>query len=463
MKIRLSLAALAALSTMSFAAGIELYEDVNTKQIFTEPGENRQKLGSFVQENNLAEMMSKEIKSTPISSKAGKIELSGTHYLGYTMNQYGATNSGDKTSAQGGVELRRNYITAKAYLDGKDYFRVTLDDASELGNTPADQGGGATSTTTTGSATNGYANIFIKYAYLWLDNVLPYTGVEMGITHRAWIDYEENNAWYYRSLNRVLLEDKFSVATKSFATKFDTINVGPDVMNSADFGVNFRTHTPYFSSEIALFNGEGYHPTYVQGDNKGMSFEGRLTANLMGDGEHEGHRSKLKDTYADISVSWMDSMDHKDYDQTITGSTAYDRKAYWLHAVYNIPEFLIAAQVGKMTDDYHKTAADKEKNMYSVNAEVRPMKDWTILARYDNLDQKLKGGVSDTAHAGDANQYIIGLAYKYNKYVNFIGSYKSVDAKETTAGTGSNGANVGSTVGDALDKKSYMLTAEINW
>ena len=72
MKLRASLVALAALASVASASGLTLYEDITTKQIFTEPGENRQKLGSFVQENNLAEMMSKEVKGVPVEAKLKK-------------------------------------------------------------------------------------------------------------------------------------------------------------------------------------------------------------------------------------------------------------------------------------------------------------------------------------------------------------------------------------------------------
>jgi len=39
----------------------------------------------------------------------------------------------------------------------------------------------------------GETNVRLKYAYLYLDNILPSTGVEFGQAHRPWIDYEEHS------------------------------------------------------------------------------------------------------------------------------------------------------------------------------------------------------------------------------------------------------------------------------
>ncbi len=490
MKLRASLVALAALASVASASGLTLYEDITTKQIFTEPGENRQKLGSFVQENNLAEMMSKETKSTPVfAAKSQKLEFEGTHYFGYTSNNYREKNAYGTKSA-GGFEFRRNYVQVKAYLTDKDYFRVTVDSTKELEASPTSSG-----------STSGYSTAYVKYAYLWLDKVplIPNTGAEIGVVHRPWIDYEEHNSWYYRSFNKVAVEDKFSTAYTKYtaavapvlannyqatAATYSSTTVGPDIINSADLGINLKTKTEYFTSEIGLLNGEGYHAdknAANQAGSNGMSFEYRLTGHIFGDGKKVGKYDRTKDSYANISVAGMVSKNHKDNNLAANDNAEYDRKWTMVHAVYNNPYFLVAAQYSKVNDDlnYPDSATtslyDKELKVWSVNAEVRPVKDWTIIARYDNMDTKYKNANSATTNAdskyndnkvGDATQTMVGAAYKYSKNISFIGTYKVVDAKDKTVVTAAqrNYAGAGATtVGDILDKRTFMLTTEVKW
>ncbi len=450
MKLRASLVALATLVSIASASGLTLYEDITTKQIFTEPGENRQKIGSFIQENNLAEAMSKEVKGIPVTSKAKSIEFSGTHYFGFTSNSYGANNAA-KGSSSAGFEARRNYVQLKAFFNDKDYFRVTLDATKELEST------GTT-----------YANAYVKYAYLWLDKILPYTGAEIGIAHRPWIDYEEHNAWYYRSINKVIVEDKFSCMTGTSTC------VGPDLVNSADLGVNFKTKTDYFTSELGIFNGEGYHADKnaknQQNSNEGqLSYEWRLTAHLLGDGKKVGKYDRMKDMYANISFAGLSSKNHKDNNVTVGDSGEYDRDMYIIHGVFNHPYGLIAAQYVDAKDRGHNDAASavttraKDMTMWSINGEVRPVKDWTILARYDDMktkypDQAASVTGNNELNVGDATQWIAGVAYKYSKNINFIASYKQVDAKDNTAVSGQTYK-----VGDQLDKKTFMVTTEVKW
>ncbi|MCX6060722.1 MAG: hypothetical protein NT103_00500 [Campylobacterales bacterium] len=462
-KVTLSALAAVMLSGVAYADTMTLFSDPKTGQVFTTAGEGRVEMGDFVDAKTVdmgqreSESAFSEYKDTMkkyvnVKSHAKTLDFSGTHYFGLSTNTYGANNQyGNDTST--GFEFRRNYLQAKAYFNDKDYFRVTMDTTNELETT----------------STNGYANMYVKYAYLYLDKVLPYTGVEIGVAHRPWIDYEEHNSWYYRSINKVILEDKFSTSLASGT------NVGVDTMNSADLGVNFQTKTPYFSSELGLFNGEGYHPASDQKLNSGLSAEWRLTGHLMGNGEQVGKYKLDKDTYANISFAGISSKKEK-YDGTAsldTATSVYDKNLYLFHAVYSQPEFLISAQydVTKYSYEGANNASDKELKTWSVNGEYRPIKDWTVLARYDDLKTEYTN-VAGTAgnnvnNTGDATQIIYGVSYEYNKNVKFIASGKTVNAKQTTLATNTQtdaaGITSGVTVGDLLDKQSWMLTTEVNW
>lgn len=373
-------------------------------------------------------------KNIGVTAKAKKIEFSGTHYLGFTSAN--PLKQSSTVSNSQGFEMRRNYVQAKAYINDSDYLRVTLDATKELASAPG-----------TDAKTKGYAEVFVKYAYLWLDKVLPYTGAEIGIAHRPWIDYEEHNGWYYRSFNKVALEHK------STETEY-----GPDLVNSADFGVNFKTKTDYFTSEIGIFNGEGYHADKLAANQKnsnGLSAEWRLTVHPLGDGAKVGKYDRTKDEYLHVSTYGLNSKNHKDDSTTVNDTAEFDRAFYGIHAVYNQPKFLIAGQYFSAKDSYSNTvlgtALDrKEINGWSINGEFRPVTDWTVIGRYDHHEKDEVTIAGTETHKEDAKQIIYGVAYKYNKNVTFIASGKQIRDKynKTTVGA---------------EKDVYMLTTEVKW
>lgn len=457
MKLKASIAACLALASIASASGITLYEDIQTKQIFTEPGENRQKLGSFIQENNVAELMSKEVKGIPVTSKAKKLEFSGTHYLGFTSANP-RVQDGTNNNSQG-FEFRRNYVQVKAYLNDKDYLRVTMDATKELASAADSSFNNSKGTYsyTPSSQNSGYADVFIKYAYLWLDSVpfLPNTGAEIGVVHRPWIDYEEHNGWYYKSFNKVALEHK-GTATEA----------GPDLVNSADLGINLKSKFDYFTSEIGIFNGEGYHADKGganQNDSNGMSYEWRLTGHLLGDGKKVGKYDVTKDQYAHISTYGLASFDHKAETSNFGATDKYDRKYWGIHGVYNHPYGLIAGQYFASNDDYKNDGSKKvDIKGWSINGEIRPVKDWTIIGRYDaHVKDATDNTGKEYTKTEDVKQIIYGVAYKASKNVTYIASGKNIkDKGQTAAATRVDNCAAAET---CVDKNVYMLTAEVKW
>ena len=501
-KVTLSALAAVMMSGVVYADTMTLFSDPKTGQVFTTPAEGRVEMGDFVDaktidanqregESAFSEYKDAQKKYVNVKSKAKTLEFSGTHYFGLTS----ANPSTDVSVAGGdqskyadtstGFEMRRNYVQVKAFINDKDYFRVTLDATKELASsetasstttttlkestTTGDLNGDGditdtftgTSSTSTTVPRNGYANAFVKYAYLYLDKVLPYTGVEIGIVHRPWIDYEEHNSWHYRSFNKVFIEEK-GTGTES----------GVDLINSADLGFNLQTKTEFFSSEIGMFNGEGYHADKAAANQKysgDLSLEWRLTGHILGDGTKVGKNDRTKVTYANLSTFGLISKNHKDdsatLDQVSTSALKgeYDRNMYGIHAVYNQPAFLIAAQYVTATDDAQSDTltvatswGERDYTAYSVNAEVRPMTDWTIIGRYDDykMDDSLVNGTAISSSV-EGTKWIAGLAYKMNKNVTFIGSGKWIDEKYTV------GTLAGFDTGES--KNVYMLTSEVKW
>ncbi|MCX6072842.1 MAG: hypothetical protein NTY39_00780 [Campylobacterales bacterium] len=418
-----------------------LFSDPKTGQVFTTPAADRVEMGDFIdaktvdmadrdQESKFSEYLDGQKKFAKVKSKAKTLEFSGTHYFGLTSVSPERTGASVDNSM--GFELRRNYVQVKAFINDKDFFRVTMDTTKEIG-----------------SGTS-YANMYAKYAYLYLDKVLPYTGVEIGIAHRPWIDYEEHNSWHYRSINKVAIEQKTN-ATDS----------GPDLINSADLGFNLKTKMENFSSEIGMFNGEGYHADKLaanQENSKDLSLEWRLTAHILGDGTKLGKNDRTKATYANLSTYGLMSKNHKDNGVAVDDATEYDRSIYGVHAVYNQPAFLIAAQYYIAKDEAQNTVVTdgKEYKGWSVNAEVRPATDWTIIGRYDVSDiDKVAKGTGLKTKSQDMKQTLLGVAYKMNKNVTFIASGKHItDATETA---------VAATLDAVKEKNVYMLTTEVKW
>ena len=381
-------------------------------------------------------------KNVPLRTNTDWLEIGGLHYLGVTANRYGEK---DTTNAdnEAGFELRRNYLDVKAKNQSGDYIRFTLDATKEL------------------AAGTAAMTPKIKYAYIWLNEILPYTGVELGSVHRPWIDYEENNGWFYRSINKVVLEDKFAIADTTAQLSGNPTYRVPGLISSAEIGVNVKTKTPYFSSELGLFNGEGYDgATTKDVKTTGMSFEWRLTAHLLGTGKEK--ITPEKSTYANLSFGGIQNTDmnaHKH--SSIGGSYGINREGYWFHALYNQPEFLIAAQYDVLQDKHGTDAThDTDYKIWSVNGEYRPFKDWSVIGRFDNLETTYNTSV-DQNHAGDASQYIYGIAYTVNKNLKVIANGKTVNTKNTNAVSLASGETT--PAGNLADKQSYMLSGEVKW
>ena len=397
---KIVLSALAALTLGSVAANAgvtKLYQDENG-QVFTQPAEGRTLIKT----------------DTPLFSHSDKLKFSALTYIGYTYDDYdsGLTSDGvtpykDDTSD---FEIRRAYFQLKAYLldDPKSYYRITFDISKDV---------------------TGDEKVRAKYAYLYLNDIFTHTGVEIGLAHRPWHDYEEHNAWFYRSISKVLIEDKKS---------------GPDLSNSADFGVMFKTRTKYFDADYGVFNGEGYHSV---SNGNGMSFEWRATAHILG---VSGKDKQTKKTYWDASFYGQYNKGHKT-GTLVNGSTENQDLIFGgLHTVYNQPNFLIAAQYVKSLDtsDTPYVVSAQAGEGYSINGEYRmgADKEYRLIARYDAWTKEQAAG---TAEPQDSS-YILGGAWHQNHNLEWVAN---VIVTDNDAGNDKEEAN----------GTQYMVTAEVKF
>ena len=380
---------LSVLATLTFgciaadAGDIKLYQDANG-QVFTTPKEGRTLIKT----------------PTPVYSKASKLKFSGQTFLGYTYTAQEDSDLTDKSA----FEVRRAYIQLKAYLldDPKSYYRVTLDTHND----------------------GGSWDMRMKYAYVYLNAVLPSTGVELGLVHRPWHDYEEHNAWYFRNIQKVFTEN----------------GNGAHLSNSADLGVNFKTKTKYFDSEIGLFNGEGYHE--VQKDSNGMSLEWRATAHILG---INGKDKQTKKTYFDISFFGQLNQNHKDSADGIANHYD-DLYFYGLHTVYNQPTFLLSAQYILSSDTANDSSyvSAQAGAGYSLNGEFRfgNEKEFRIVGRYDSWTPKKLSSANELEQL----TYTGGFAWEQSKNIQWIASIIATDNEK-----------------DTQDTTDYMISAEVKF
>jgi len=387
---KISLYILATIFLTSSLNAIILYTDKSTGQIFTTMGKNRIKLGNFTS------------SKVELDSHSSKLKFSGTHYLGFLSNK--ETNK----MISNNFEMRRNYLQVKAYVldDPKSYLRMTLDQTNS----------------------NGDNTMRIKYAYLYVDKILPDTGMEFGQVHRPWLDYEEHQSWWFRSVDKTFIESKQSA----------------DLTNSADMGITFKTNKPFFTSEIGLFNGEGYHD---KDNGRGLSFEWRTTVAINGNGNIK--RKPKKMNYFDLSFWGQENKKN-------AKNNNRDYRILGLHTVYNNPNFLIALNYVKAENEnkyiIEKTRVHHNGEGYSINTEYRfghNLK-YTAFARYDNWTAK---DTINNKPEYNIKHSLYGIAWEQNKNFTWILNGKTFNPED--------GKNY--KANSKTKANSIMLTAQVEW
>jgi len=361
--------------------------------------------GDIVPTEGTASWSDKFAKSVPVFSHASKLKFDGQTFLGYKYTNFDADGIDNYSSFQ----IRRGYFQLKAYLmeDPKSYYRVTFDVKQKKDTFDGDS-----------------VAVRAKYAYVYLNAILPSTGVEVGLAHRPWHDYEEHNSWMYRSISEILIENHNSAHLSS----------------SADLGVMTKTRTQYFDADIGIFNGEGYHTLQVK---DGMSFEWRLTGHLLGTAGHPD-----KNTYLD--ASFFGQINKKHY--LLDDGNTEDLEFYGVHAVYNQPAFLVSAQYVTSTDTSDTATPSKGSgDGYSVNAEIRLGDDhqYKAFAKYDNWTPDVIAGATEYTRKTE----IFGVAWKQNKNLEWVANATINDNDDDHYNGSASTAN----------GTSYMLTAQIDF
>lgn len=390
-KIVLSTMVALSIATVASASDVKLYQDANG-QVFTSAADGRTEISTN--------------QGVSVDSMTKKLDFSMLAYIGYDNFDY-RDNKAPAKADNSQFELRRMYFQVKAHLleDPKSYFRITLDENNNA----------------------GYYDMNIKYAYLFLNNILPFTDVEIGQAHTTLLDYEESHAWAYRSIDNVFTEQN---------------NAGK-LNASGDRGVDLKTNTKYFSSEIGIYNGEGYHAnqTNTTTNSMGMDYEGRLTLHALGTGTDYN----TKHTYFDVSLVGKDN--------TKGNANGTDIQYIGVHSVFNTEHFLIAGQYISAPDtDKTSAVSGHSGSGYSVNVEGRmgEKDQYHAFARYDKWTPEVVSGTTKN----DDRTYILGAAWDMNKNIQWVANVITIDNQH-------NATNVNNDV--KPNGNEYMLTAQVSF
>ncbi len=235
----------------------------------------------------------------------------------------------------------------------------------------------------------------IKYAYakMKLPDFAFFTKpfVEFGVVHMPWLDYEEHVNWY-RCQDTMFIERNSTFNSADFGLTFISLFGGE---MGDDYKKNVNSYYPgrYGSMAVGLYNGGGYHASEK---NENKVLEGRLTVR------------PLPDIIPGLQFSYFG----------ITGKGNKDTEPDW---TTNLGFASFEHEYVVLTGQYYwgkgNQAGDdeKDKDGYSIFAEVKPHKKVSIIGRYDRFDP-------DTDGDDDENtRYIIGAAYHLDKrYKNMV-------------------------------------------
>ncbi len=409
-KIVLSTLVALSIATVASASDVKLYQDANG-QVFTSAADGRTEIST-------------PSTGVSVNSMTQNLDFSMLAYLGYvnTDNRVKTTTDTNK------FEARRMYLQFKAHVleDPKSYFRLTYDvyDTGKVDTTGA-----------TFAGDNYTAQV--KYAYLFLNDILPFTDVEIGQAHTTLLDYEESHSWAYRSIDNVFTEQ---------------LNAG--IQNaSAGRGIDLKTNTKFFSSELGVYNNNGYRAaeTTYNHNGMGMDYEGRLTLHALGTGTDY----KQDHTYFDVSLLGKHNVNG--IAGTITKTNGADVDYIGVHSVFNTKPLLVAAQyISARNTATGNDVTSTSGSGYSINFDARTgEKDqYHVFGRYDSWTPKVITNDVEKAK----RTYIAGLAWDMNKNVQWVANVITTDNQAGVSAVAYHHSDLSTGNGNA-----YMLTAQVQF
>ncbi len=241
--------------------------------------------------------------------------------------------------------------------------------------------------------------------------------IEAGVVHMPWLDFEEHIN-FYRCQDTMFVERNKAFNSADFGLTFVSL-LGGEMNDEYKKNVNSNYPGRYGSMSLGIYNGGGYHASEK---NENKAIEGRLTIR------------PLPDIVPGLQLSYFG----------ITGKGNKDTDPDWN---VNLGMLSYEHEYVSLTGQYYSgkgnQAGDDEndKDGYSVFAEIKPMKQFSVFGRYDKFDP------NTDADDDDNSRYIVGAAYHLDKpHKNMIVlDYDTVNYKQS----------------DKKDDKRIQLTLQV--
>jgi len=301
--------------------------------------------------------------------------------LWYLSYQNGETGDDDNGTGYSQFAIKRGYFRVT-----KEFFPwfaahmtfdvTTVKDPEESGDDP--------------NNLDGSIAVRIKYAYGKFNLpdfaffAKPY--FEVGVVHMPWLDFEEHVNWY-RCQDTMFMERNGLFNSADIGITFTSL-FGGEMPKEYQEKVNNAYAGRYGSMSAGIYNGGGYHASEK---NQNKALEGRLTIR------------PLPDIIPGLQFSYFG----------ITGKSNKDTKPDW---TVNNGFVSFEHEYVALTGQYYwgkgnqKGDDEDEKNGYSLFAEFKPHKKFSIICRYDFFDPN-----TDSDTDKENKRYIAGAAYHLDK------------------------------------------------
>jgi hypothetical protein len=338
------------------------------------------------------EVSEKDIASVVKALKGFKFGL-----LWYLSYQNGETGDFDNGTGYSQFAIKRGYFRVTKELlpwfDAHMTFDVTtVKDPEETGDAP--------------NNLDGSIALRIKYAYgkFKLPDFAFFTKpyFEVGVAHMPWLDYEEH-VNFYRMQDTMFMEKNGLFNSADIGATFVSL-IGGEMPKEYQETVSHYYPGRYGSMSFGIYNGGGYTAAEK---NENKALEGRLTIRPLPDiipGLQFSYFGTTGKGNKDTKPDWTTNLGFVSFEHEYVVLTG---QYYW-------------GKGNQKGDDEH------EKKGYSIFTELKPMKEFSVIGRYDHFDPNKD--VSDDEN----NRWIAGVAYHIDKqHKNMVLlDYDTVDYKQ---------------------------------
>jgi len=258
---------------------------------------------------------------------------------------------------------------------------------------------------------NGSLDIRIKYIYALFTApdlaFLTKPNAEAGIVHLPFIDWEEH-VNYYRLQDTMFLERNGITSSADYGVTLATL-LGGCVDENYQKNVNPAYPGRYGSIQMGIYNGGGYTTTET---NHNKVLAGRVTIRPLPD-----IVPGLQLTYFGLTGNGNTSAE-PNYSANV-GFASFEHEYAVLTGQYYVGRGNQAGSTNGIADQSHKKG-------YSFFTELKPLKHFSLIGRFDHFDPDTK--IKDNEN----NRYIGGIAWHIDRLHNnmVLLDYDDVEYKQ---------------------------------